>query len=182
MTLCASLKIHRNFSIGLVGLAAVALGVPVASLALVAVVLAQSLATAIAVGEVEDESGVLAAATSVAGALSESLVEAAAAAVASAVVGVGVVALWESALDGGGGVALLVRDGSHVTALDVGAGLAEAFEDWLGGDLAAGALVRVGVHASEHLLGGGKTGKGGDGDELHDVCVNVSRGLYLLPM
>merc|ERR1712127_502211 len=165
----------------LVGLAAVALGVPVASLALVAVVLAQSLATAIAVGEVEDESGVLAAAAGMAGALSESLVEATAAsavdgafwahlvlgrdsvakvvdgvgaaaeAVASAVVGVGVVALWESALDGCGGVALLVGDGGHVTALDVGAGLAEAFEDWLGGDLAAGALVRVGVHASEHL-------------------------------
>merc|ERR1719348_2033986 len=193
MTLCALLIIHRNFSIILVGLAAVALGVPVASLALVAVVLAQSLATAIAVGEVEDASG--------AGALSESLVEstaaaavdgalwaqlvlrrdsvakvvdgvgAAAEAVASAVVGVSVVALWESALDGGGRVSLLVWDGGHVTALDIGAGLAEALEDWLWGDLAAGALVRVGVHASEHLLGGGETSKGGDGDELHiDMC------------
>merc|ERR1719348_1117105 len=164
MTLCALLIIHRNFSIILVGLAAVALGVPVASLALVAVVLAQSLATAIAVGEVEDESGVLAAAASVAGALSESLVESTAAAavdgtlwaelvlrrdsvakvvdgvgataeaVASAVVGVSVVALWESALDGGGRVSLLVWDGSHVTALDIGTGLAEAFEDGLWSD------------------------------------------------
>merc|ERR1719348_246791 len=201
MTLCALLIIHRNFSIILVGLAAVALGVPVASLALVAVVLAQSLATAIAVGEVEDESGVLAAAASVAGALSKSLVESTAAAavdgalraqlvlrrdsvakvvdgvgataeaVASAVVGVGVVALWQSALDGSGGVAFLVGDGSHVTALDIGTGLAEAFEDGLWSDFATGALVRVGVHASEHLLGGGETGKGGDGDELHIRCV-----------
>merc|ERR1712121_321843 len=206
MTLCASLKIHRNFSIDLVGLAAVALGVPVAGLALVTVVLAQSLATAIAVGEVEDESRVLAAAASVAGALSKSLVESTAAAavdgalwaelvlgrdsvakvvdgvdtaaeaVASAVVGVGVVALWESALDGGGGVSLLVGDGGHVTALDIGAGLAEALEDWLWGDLTAGALIRVGVHASEHLLGGGETGKGGDGDELHFLCLKFSGG------
>merc|ERR1712121_132373 len=181
MTLCASLKIHRNFSIDLVGLAAVALGVPVAGLALVTVVLAQSLATAIAVGEVEDESGVLAAAASMASALSKSLVESTAAAAVDgslwaqlvlrrdsvAKVGVGVVALWESALDGGGGVSLLVGDGGHVTALDIGAGLAEALEDWLWGDLATSALVRVGVHASEHLLGGGETGKGGDGDELH---------------
>ena len=164
-------------------------------------VLAQSLATAIAVGEVEDHSGVLAAATGEAGALSQSLVEATAAgavdgalwakfvlrwdsvakavdvvdataeAVASAVVGVGVVAFWESALDGGGGVALFVGNGGHVTALDIGAGFAEAGEDWWWGNLAAGALVGLSVHGVEHLLGGGKAGKGGDGDELHVRCV-----------
>merc|ERR1712121_553454 len=96
MTLCASLKIHRNFSIDLVGLAAVALGVPVAGLALVAVVLAQSLATAIAVGEVEDHSGVLAAATGEAGTLSQSLVEATAAGAVDGALWAEFVLRWDS--------------------------------------------------------------------------------------
>ena len=164
-------------------------------------VFAQSLATAITVGEVEHHSGVFAAAAGKTSSLGQSLVEATAAsavygafwaefvlrwdsvakavdvvdataeAVASAIVGVGVVALWESALDGGGWVALFVSDGGHVTALDVGAGLAEAGEDRCWGNFAASALVGLSVHGVEHLLGSGKAGKSGDGDELHVKCV-----------